>query len=476
MISFILNDRKYTTDLPAGAVTLDLLRNEAGLSGAKEGCREGDCGACTVLLGTLKQQGIQYLAVNSCILPVGELNGRHLVTIEGVSPPGYLSPVQKAFVDEGASQCGFCTPGFIMSLTGYFLGTVNPDRTEAVVSMSGNLCRCTGYVSVRKAAASIFELAGNSPADCPHSRGHLEWLVSRNILPDWFPGIMEDLQELDNGETTLSDMHSPEDTVTVAGGTDLFAVEAAKLRNSGLRFLTGDTKFSGISVSDSNIVIRAASTVSEILSSGIFRDAGNLERSFQLVSSTQVRNRATIGGNIVNASPIGDLAIIFLSLDARLRIIKGNEMREVRLKDFFKGYKILDLAQGELLQSVVFSVPDSETGYNFEKVGIRKHLDIASVNTAAAFRIKNGIIQTADISAGGIAPIPLYLQQTSNTLRGKKISCDTVKMAVSSACSEVTPIDDVRGSAIYKKLLLGRLITAHFLQLFPDMIDAGELL
>ena len=162
MISFILNTKIHTTGLPPGAVALDLLREEAGLTGTKEGCREGDCGACTVLLGTLLQQGIEYRAVNSCILPVGELHGRHLVTIEGVNPQEGLSPLQKVFVEEGASQCGFCTPGIIMSLTGYLLGTVAPDDVRAADSLAGNICRCTGYVAISKSAKTVSGITGQS--------------------------------------------------------------------------------------------------------------------------------------------------------------------------------------------------------------------------------------------------------------------------------------------------------------------------
>ena len=196
MISFVLNDQEYSTELPPGAVTLDLLRREAGWVGTREGCREGDCGACTVLLGEPLQPGIKYMAVNSCILPVGELQGRHLVTIEGVNRYKELSPVQQIFVDEGASQCGFCTPGLIMSLTGYLLGTVDPGGAGAAASLAGNICRCTGYVSIRKAGKTVSLKIGHSPAESCTSREHLEWLVEKEILPDYFHGIEEMLQLL----------------------------------------------------------------------------------------------------------------------------------------------------------------------------------------------------------------------------------------------------------------------------------------
>jgi len=474
MISFILNDLEYTTGLSPGAVTLDLLRNEAGLTGTKEGCREGDCGACTVLVGTPLHQGMKYVAVNSCILPVGELQGGHLVTIEGVSPEEGLSSLQNIFVEKGASQCGFCTPGVIMSLTGYLLGTLDPEAGDAAVSLAGNICRCTGYVSIREAADSVSIITGRSPADACHSREHLKWLVDKGILPAYFLDIEERLKVLRSHEPCETIENSPGKNITVAGGTDLFAVDAEKLRNANLEFLSSRKGFSEITVTGDRISVSAGATVADIINSGVFK--GNLERSLELVSSAQVRNRATVGGNIVNASPIGDLTIIFLALDAKLIISNGSENRELWLKDFFRGYKSLDLSQEELLKSLVFQAPDPGTRMNFEKVAMRKHLDIASVNTAAVFRISSNTIEKADISAGGVAPIPLYLRNTSAALKGKRISGDTAKLAIRTACSEVSPIDDVRGSAEYKKLLLGRLVAAHFIKLFPETIDGEELL
>ena len=476
MISFILNDKNYTTKLSPGAVTLDLLRKEAGLTGTKEGCREGDCGACTVLLGIPLQQGIKYMAVNSCILPVGELQGRHLVTIEGVNQTEGLSSIQKIFVEEGASQCGFCTPGIIMSLTGYLLSTVDPGDAGAAGSLGGNICRCTGYVSIKNAAETVCRIIGHSPAEYSHSRKQLEWLVENGIIPSYFLGIEEKLQTLDTDESFELNANTEECTLTVAGGTDLFATDAEKLRNAGLRFLSRKKVFNEITITDNRVVIGAGATVRDIIDSHVFFGTGNLDKSLELVSSAQIRNRATVGGNIVNASPIGDLTIIFLALDARLRITDGSKRREVQLKDFFGGYKVLDLTPGELLESLEFFAPDSSMSFNFEKISMRKHLDIASVNSAAVFKINDGVIEKADISAGGVAPVPFYLERTSAALRGMRISTDTAKLAVRTACHEVSLIDDVRGSAAYKKLLLGKLIAAHFVELFPELIDAEKLL
>ncbi len=476
MTTFILNDREYATGLPPGAVTLDLLRGEAGLTGTKEGCREGDCGACTVLLGVPDQTGIEYMTVNSCILPIGELQGRHLVTIEGVSPLKGPSPIQRIFVDEGASQCGFCTPGMIMSLTGYLLGSIDPGAVRAADSLSGNICRCTGYVSIRNAAKAVSELTGMSPVGSCRSREHLEWLVEKEILPSYFLKIDKMLQTVNNSVSGGNEAGASRHHKVVAGGTDIFAADPEEHRNAKLRFLSRENGMSEISRIKNRIIIGAGATVRDVIDSGIFSGSGNLEQSLELVSSAQVRNRATVGGNIVNASPIGDLTIIFLALDAVLIISGSSDDRKVRLRDFFTGYKVFDLSPGELLKAIEYTTPDPETSINFEKVAMRRHLDIASVNSAAVFRMSGSTIESADFSAGGVAPVPFYLEKTSSILAGRIVTTDTVLLAMRKARSEVSPIDDVRGSAEYKKLLLGRLIAAHFVELFPDCITVEDLL
>lgn len=481
MTSFILNDSEHTSSLPQGAVVLDLLRSEAGLTGTREGCREGDCGACTVLVGTPTKGGISYCAVNSCILPVGEIGGSHLVTVEGIRSSGGLSVVQEAFVDEGASQCGFCTPGMIMSLTGYLLSTVLPEAEGAVDSLGGNICRCTGYLSVRRAAGRIVDEVGSSPAGIPASEEHIHHLVEKRILPEYFIGIPEMLEsqrshagEEDSAEAVADEAGR---SVRVAGGTDLFATGARELRNASLEFMLGDDSLTAIETGGDWIRLGAAVTVSRLIASGVFAKMGDLEESLGLVSSSQIRNRATLGGNIVNASPIGDLSIMLLALGADVEISGGpGGARRIPLADLFLSYKELDLSEEEIISSIVFRRPGAGTWISFEKVSMRRHLDIASVNSAASFTVDGGTIREASISAGGVAPVPLLLRGTSGMLTGMELSRDTVMRASESAMREVSPIDDVRGSSRYKRALLGRLVKAHFLKLFPDELEQEGLL
>lgn len=473
--SFLLNGKEHESSLPPGAVALDLIRDEARLNGTKEGCREGDCGACTVLMGTPGPDGLRYSAVNSCILPVGELSGRHLVTIEGISPEEGLSAVQKPFVRHGASQCGFCTPGMIMSLTGYLLSTTNPDVSGAVESLGGNICRCTGYISVRRAAEDAVNFTGQSTACSPFCREHLEHLVSRNVIPEYFLRVEDKLAETGGSEEW--NVGRPATCLNVAGGTDLFATGCLDPYRSDLRFLSREPRLRYVSNEDRGFCrTGAASTVEDLIKSGIFKGTGNLHDSLRLISSAQVRSMATVGGNIVNASPIGDLTIMLLALESVLRISGPTGNREIPLSEFYQGYRIIDLHPDELLESIRFRIPGPGEMANFEKVSMRKHLDIASVNTAAVFRVTDRTVKNAVISAGGVAPVPYVLNRTCDFLRDREVCTGTVLEACGKAMEEISPITDVRGTSEYKRLLAGRLLKAHFLELFPGILEPGDIL
>jgi xanthine dehydrogenase small subunit len=471
MISFALNGSPASTDASPSSPVLDLIRLESRLTGTKEGCREGDCGACTVLLGRRTVRGTAYLAVNSCILPTAEIQGAHLVTIEGLGSPGRLTLVQEMFVEKGASQCGFCTPGMVMSITGYLLGTTGPRLEGAIRALGGNLCRCTGYASVRRAAEEICRRTGDSPAAAPDLPEHVEWLISRGILPETFRQVGALLDSLPVVPRETGDEEHTD--VLVAGGTDLMVQTAL----SGWRpkFLSDEADPGVVSISGGRCVIGATTTVTALMESPLPEVLPGIAQALELVSSVQVRNRATVGGNIVNASPIGDLTIILLALGAELTLFEDGRTRTIPLSSFFRGYKILDLAPGGLVREVTFAIPGSGCRFSFEKVSLRKHLDIASVNSAALVEFEGPTLARVAISAGGVAPIPLLLAGAPGLLEGREITPAAVREASLAAMEEARPISDVRGTAGYKRLLLGRLIIAHMLKFLPQL-PVGELI
>ena len=474
-ISFICNDKEINTEIHPATTLLDFLRKNLFLTGTKEGCREGDCGACTVIVGELSGNEIKYKTVNSCLLPVGSVNGKHVVSIEGLNVEG-LSPVQLAMVEEGGTQCGFCTPGFVISLSAYFLNNKAYFPQEAIESLDGNICRCTGHMALKRAAIRSVEFFNNHQG---------ESLVSSGLLPSYFPEIPARLKALisnikSNGGSEKTSQYR------IGGGTDLFVQKWEDLYKSDVGFINSNGLDEKIYVSGNECFVNASATVTDIMNSEILNKYfPDIKKYFSLFGSLPIRNRATLGGNIVNASPIADMTSIFLALNAKLLLVDANTVaspqrkkspgREVLLKDFFLGYKTLDKKPEEIIKHVSFRLPSVNSLFSYEKVSRRNYLDIASVNTSMSVETDNEIINEIHISAGGVAPIPLYLTKTREFLMNKEIDSELIAEAALIAVSETSPITDARGSVQYKKLLLRQLLFAHFLKLFPLKVNYEEL-
>ena len=466
-IIFILNEEVVKTNLNSATVLLDFIRKVKHLIGTKEVCKEGDCGACAVLIGTLTENGMIYKSVNSCIFPLQNVNGKHIVTIEGLKSE-VLSPIQKSFADEGASQCGFCTPGFIVSTTDYFLNETKPDVNQAIDNIAGNICRCTGYNSIKKAVTNLID---EKYLKRDLSNNKIDELIKLNILPEYFSEIPNKINAL---KTNVQKQKITEYETVISGGTDLFVQQPDNLLKTKNIFTSEDEKF--IYRDDDNILISANSTINDLKNSEVFNKYfPDLDNFYKLFASHLIRNTATIGGNIVNASPIGDSTILFLSLDTKLLLTSEKSVREISLRKFYKSYKTIDLNKNETIKQIKIEIPQNKILLSFEKVSKRTHLDIASVNTAMLISVENNKISSASLSAGGVAAIPLYLKETSEFLTGKEISNALVNEVIEIAKQEISPISDIRGSKEYKTLLLSQLIKAHFLKLFPGIITREVL-
>ena len=478
MIRFILNDKEISTGLPAGELLLDLIRYHKHLTGTKIGCMEGDCGACTVLIGEIINNKLRYRSVTSCLTALGNIHGKHVVTVEGLNPEvqgeltGKLNPVQQAMYDEGATQCGFCTPGFIVSLAGFCLSDADKSYENAIASIDGNICRCTGYKSIQRAAKTIADLMQKNKGDV------IEYVTSNSILPGYFAGIKKRLLELNsktNGieKQTGSKKH-------LGGGTDLYVQQHEKMVVADIDFLFNTNELNGIKKEGNKCIIGASATVTDLMESKIIKDAfPDFKKVSKLVSSTPIRNIATIAGNFVNASPIGDFTILFLALNAHIvltpTLSTGGEReshaakREIPLREFYNGYKQLDKRDDEFIELIWFELPAKKDLFNFEKVSKRTHLDIASVNSAISITMNGKIISDAGLSAGGVGPVPMFLSKTSAFLKDNQITGELIDEVIEIAQSEISPISDARGSEDYKRLLLGQLIKAHFITLFPKL-------
>jgi len=464
MFHFYLNDQEVQTTDPAGTLVLDYVRQRAKLMGTKEGCREGDCGACAVLIGELEGERVVYKPVTSCLMPLGEVHGKHLVTVEGLNGEA-LSPVQQAIADEGATQCGFCTPGIVVSLMGYLMedgAEITPKGVKT--ALSGHLCRCTGYRSLKQVephlALSIGEETG------------LEALVANGALPAYFLEMAERLRAIapfgsQNGQA------SPH--VLIAGGTDIYVQQGDALPEAQIHVLNLHPEMKGISRQARYLRVGALTTFEEFARHPeVIRLIPEIQDYMFLIASWQIRNRATLGGNIINASPVGDMTILLLALEALLVLKDGWASRTVPMTRFFRGYKQLDKAPSEILTEILIPEPPVSTKVGWEKVSKRKCLDIATVNSAIKVRCEDGVIQEIGVAMGGVAPVPLFMNETARFLTGRNVSVETVQGAILIAQSEVAPISDVRGSAEYKRLLVRQLLMAHFIQLFPESMQARD--
>ena len=404
-------------------------------------------------------------------MPLANAAGRHIVTIEGINPEdGSLTPVQQAMIDESGTQCGFCTVGFAMSLTGFCIDDTAKTPEMAVSAVDGNICRCTGYKSIERAACSISRQLAES---------------GRQFVPSYFETIRDRLRSLQSSNHLLPTANRQ---LFVGGGTDVYVQKPDAMAEAESTPLFYKENLRGIRDLGDMIEIGASTTVTDLLESPVMQSIfPQLYKHLKLVSSTPIRNMATLAGNFVNASPIGDMTVWFLALNAEIRVSTGSGSgsdRDLFLKDLYLGYKQIAKSDDEYITAIRFQKPTVDFRFNFEKVCKRTYLDIATANTAISLVLSEpGAIATgsqskiqhpkskieiAHVAAGGVAPIPLYLKETSAFLCGKQITDETIEQANEIMQSEISPISDVRGTETYKRLLLRQLFRAHFYELFEQ--------
>ncbi len=457
MVQFILNNQLVKTEQATGSTVLDYIRYYKRLAGTKIGCREGDCGACTILVGDFEEGKLVYRSMTSCLMPLGNTHGKHILSVEGINMKE-LSPVQQAMVDTNGTQCGFCTIGFVMSLTGFVLNDTAKEYDDAIAAIDGNICRCTGYKSIERAAAILSEKINDKP-----EQETITWLVEHYFLPEYFLQIKDRLKQLRETLNTETNINTIDQKLVLAGGTDLIVQKALTVKKSAVEHLFDTSHLQEINFENGQCSIGAAVTVTAFAESKLIQQFfPDLQKYIKLISSTPIRNMATMAGNLVNASPIGDMSIFFLALNSDIVLNKDGTTRMIKLKDFYKSYKQTDKAADEIIEKIIFT-PPQKNSFSFEKVSKRMHLDIASVNSACQIELNtDGVIEDIHLSAGGVAPFPKYLKDTADFLKGKIINAENLKAAVEIMNSEIAPISDARGSKAYKRLLLRQLFLAHF--------------
>ncbi|MBV9503720.1 MAG: FAD binding domain-containing protein [Acidobacteriia bacterium] len=456
VFSFKLNGKTVWVQ---GAAThrtlLDHLR-ELGFTGAKEGCAEGECGACTVALVKENSGGTEYRAVNSCLMLLPMAAGQEIYTVESLAEPrplageGELHPVQQAIAERGGSQCGYCTPGFVMSL---FAEYYRPGRRQHcdTTALGGNLCRCTGYRPIRDAALAL----GPAPAD-RFSRRLAEPAPALNEFA-YSDGKACFSRPLSLA-ACLDTLHQEPNSRWIAGGTDL----AVDLNLRGSTFarlvsLEGVPELRRWIETSDYVEIGAGLTLNEI--GALWRNAPAAFREWlTLFASPLVRNRATLGGNLATASPIGDAAPLLLALDAEVRLAGADGERTIPLERFFIGYRKTVLAPGEILVSIRVPKPWPEL-MRFYKVSKRKLDDISTVAACLALNLNRaGRVSMARFAYGGVAEIPLRAYEAEQVIKGMPWSPGAVARAQEAVTARVRPISDHRGSAGYRLAMAKSLI------------------
>lgn len=459
-ISFYLNGRFQEIDIAPGISTMDLVTKQLHLYGTKCSCNEGDCGACTVVIAECREGSIVYEAITSCIYPAAKLHGKHLITVEGLGTPKELHPIQKALLDHHGTQCGYCTPGFVMSLFACLASVSHPDQESILAALEGNLCRCTGYQSILAAAAELSREHDPSTIVPPWCRKVEPKLFAFAQKPLEVKKPSASLFSIDNyllpGDLQeLKDMLAfyPEASL-IAGGTDIMVqVNVQRKHFDTLIDLGNLPELRQIKLSRAGIHIGAGVSYSQIMDSGIAKcDLPELVKLCRLIASKQIRNFGTLAGNIGNASPVGDSLPLLLVYETRLLLSSQSYSRECALRDFFIGYRLTALEPGEFIQEIIIPIPPRTAFIKSLKSSKRKAEDISAV--VSAIRIEEG--GKAALAFGGVAAQPLLSEYFAS---GYSPEVDWQALAEQVA-QEFTPLSDVRGSADYRR----QMIINHILQ------------
>lgn len=467
MIKFLLNQElREEQDLSPNMTVLNYLRTRVGKTGTKEGCASGDCGACTVVLGEREGEHIRYQTVNSCLTFVSALHGKQLITVEDLkSQDGSLHPVQQALVDFHGSQCGFCTPGFIMSMFALSKNKPSADQHDILEALAGNLCRCTGYRPIVDAAKAIAEQP--QLAD-DFSRYEAEILARLDQIQ------IDTLVTLNgNGKVCFSPTSSDElatllaqhpDARLLAGGTDLALEVTQFYRELPKMIYVGNVAdMKRLEEDDRQLVIGAARSLSDSYEalSRVFPDLGELLHRF---ASLQIRNQGTLGGNIGNASPIGDAPPVLMALDARLVLRKGDRRRELPIEAYFLGYKVTALEAGEFIEQIIVPKPIANQHFRVYKLSKRLDDDISAVCGAFNLTIEDGVVTDARIGFGGMAAVPKRASACEQALLGQPWNHATVKAAMQALTGDFEPLSDFRASKEYRSKTATNLLYKFFIE------------
>lgn len=452
-----INGRPHRIGGDAAFQTLArFLRYDERATGTKIVCEEGDCGACTVLVGRRVDGALEYRPVNSCIQFLFQLDGTHIVSVEGLARGGELTPVQDAMVRCHGAQCGYCTPGFIMAMAGMFERTGAPTAADVTCALTGNLCRCTGYEPIINAALEV----KNQPR-----------------VEQLFPAepIVREIQRVAREPVRIGRFFKPLDlesavafraenpkSVIVQGATD-FGVWCTKrgFEAEALLSLDGIEGMNDLTVEGSTLSVGGRVSLARFESS-VRELVPELAPIMDRFGSPQIKNAGTLAGNIANASPIADTLPFLFVMDASLELTGTTGARVVAIRDFYIGYKKLDLRPHEIITRILIPLPASGETLRLYKVSKRSHLDISTFTAAMLMRRTNGRVDSMRIAYGGVAPVVLRLAKTEGYVGGRPFARETFEAAGAIARDEVAPISDVRGSREFRLQLAENILCRFY--------------
>ena len=483
-IRFVLDGEVIALDgIDPTRTVLNYLREDVGRTGTKEGCAEGDCGACTVVLGELDGDGVRFRAVNACIQFVPTLDGKELITVESLKrSDGSLHPVQRAMVDCHGSQCGFCTPGFVMSLFALYKSASHPSRTEINDALAGNLCRCTGYRPIVDAAERMYGYGNgtrksdenwmncsfSSLSDKQPTRSEREMIerlrsiqrrdtlaLSTANRQYWAPARLADL-------AALREEHP--DARIVAGCTDVGLWVTKQHRDLDKVIYVGSVgELKRVAESDTHVEIGAAVTLTDAFAA-LVRHYPELDELFRRFASPPIRNAGTLGGNIANGSPIGDSMPVLLALDTTLVLRRGSKTREMPLDAFYLAYQKTALEPGEFVERIRVPKPVARAHVRSYKISKRFDQDISAVCGGYRIEIDEGIVRSARIAYGGVAAIPKRAMRCERALVDRAWNEETVRAAMAELDHDYTPLTDMRASASYRRAVTRNLLYRCWLE------------
>lgn len=471
MIQFLLNQQLHTEHaLDPNLTVLEYLRTDLARPGTKEGCASGDCGACTVVIGELVENAgvpqLRYRSTNACLTFVSSLHGKQLLSVEDLKHQGRLHSVQQAMVDCHGSQCGFCTPGFVMSLFALQKNHPQADREQACEALAGNLCRCTGYRPILDAAA---QACSATPRPDQFDSSQAQTIARlKTIAPvqtdELNGGNNRCLVPLTVGD--LAELYSelPQARL-LAGGTDLALEVTQAHRVLPVMIYVGNVAdMKRIETFDDRLEIGAATVLTDCYEAltAEYPDFGQLLHRF---ASLQIRNQATLGGNIGNASPIGDAPPLLLALGAKVVLRKGRSTRTLPLQDYFIDYRVTAREEGEFIEKIIVPRADARRAFRAYKVSKRLDDDISAVCAAFDLRIEGGVVREVRAAFGGMAAIPKRATACEAALLGRPWTQASVEAACTALAEDFTPLSDFRASKQYRLLTAQNLLRKCFIEL-----------